>query len=205
MCRSRNLGLLAAKGELQTYLDDDNWIEPTFVAEAIAFFKDNPSCFYSMTRQYRRRDVVKDGQTIRQGKPFISPDIGTSIESLLLQKSLFDSNGFVHRLCSFQWNPNYRIFADYEFLLQCVNRWGCTAFKLNPQILVNYIQKSTGVVGRSNYGEWASELEAICVNQDQYGSSVANLITEVLASQANKYYILQNNGVKISGFAQKLC
>ena len=162
LCHARNLGLNGSSGNLIAYLDDDNAIAPQFVAQTKRFMGESPSIRCSMAQQWRRRDVVQDGLVVKSGKPFISPIAGCSIEALISQQALFDSNGFVHyRQDSPLWNPCFKVFADYAFFLSCLGHWGRKSFKLQETLLVHYVQRSDGVIGRSGYGEWAIELERI--------------------------------------------
>ena len=178
LCYARNLGLDAAGGDIVSYLDDDNSIAPEFVASMRQYFEQHPNVRYSMARQQRRRDVIRNGIVIRQGKPFVSPSNCCSLQQLLWQQEIFDSNGFVHyRSNAPRWNPQFQVFADYEYLLQSACIWGEGGFGLNNSILVNYIQSSIGIIGSSNYEQWATELSLIVSNQ------------------AN-YFILQNNAVE---------
>ncbi|UJB73388.1 glycosyltransferase (plasmid) [Acaryochloris sp. 'Moss Beach'] len=157
LCIARNLGIESATGEYVCYLDDDNSLRPNFVATLINWIEQQPQCRFFLPQQWRRRDVFKDGQVIRQGTPFVSPNPETTCEDLITQRSLFDSNGFTHQsLESPQWDPRYRIFCDYQFFLQCADQCNCAWGKdliFNPEILVNYIQ-TTG-------GEWARELQQL--------------------------------------------
>lgn len=162
LCYARNLGLRFASSNLITYLDDDNTIASTFVETVQQLFQQHPSIQCSMVQQWRRRDLVEGDRLVRAGVPFISPSAEVIVQDLLIQRELFDSNGFVHRRqSSLQWNPQHRIFADYEFLLQCLSLWGQDSFRLLPAVLVNYVQRSDGIIGQSSYGEWAEELRQI--------------------------------------------
>lgn len=159
LCAARNLGLLIATGEIVAYLDDDNAIAPSFVAEIKAFFQQNPHIRCCMVQQHRRRNIIQNGQLIKQGEPFISPASSSTAKDLIQHKALFDSNGFAHfRENAPSWNPEYKVFADYEYFLQCIDRWGSDRFSILPTILVDYVQTSEGVIGRSTYSEWAREL-----------------------------------------------
>jgi hypothetical protein len=47
------------------------------------------------------------------------------LSTLITQRSLFESNGFTHyRADAPRWNPDYRMFADYEFFLGRLRQWG---------------------------------------------------------------------------------
>ncbi|KYC34537.1 glycosyl transferase family A [Scytonema hofmannii PCC 7110] len=166
LCHARNAGLEAATGELISYLDDDNNLTPKFIATTSEFFRQYPTVKYCMTAQQRRRDVTKDGKIIRQGKTFLSPSHAEcSLAELISQKEIFDSNGFTHYWKNApKWNSNYRVFADYEYLLQCINVWGRQGFQINSIPLVNYIQSSEGIIGSSSYQEWAEELSRLIEN-----------------------------------------
>jgi glycosyltransferase involved in cell wall biosynthesis len=169
LCYARNLGLDAAGGAIVSYLDDDNSIAPEFVASMRQYFEQYPNIRYSMARQQRRRDVIRNGSVVRQGKSFVSPSNCCSLQQLLWQQEIFDSNGFVHyRSNAPRWNPQFQVFADYEYLLQCACIWGEGGFGLNNSILVNYIQSSIGIIGSSNYEQWATELSLIVSNQANY-------------------------------------
>jgi glycosyltransferase involved in cell wall biosynthesis len=166
LCHTRNAGLETATGELISYLDDDNSLAPKFIASTREFFRQHPTVKYCMTAQQRRRDVIKDRKIIRQGKTFLSPSHAEcSLTELISQKEIFDSNGFTHyRKNAPQWNPNYKVFADYEYLLQGINVWGRQSFQINSIPLVNYIQSSEGIIGSSSYQEWAEELSRLIEN-----------------------------------------
>jgi len=197
--RARNLGLNEASGDLIAYLDDDNAIDPQFVERTKRFMGDNPSIRCSMAQQWRRRDVVQGGQVVKSGKPFISPVAGCSVEALIIQKALFDSNGFVHyRQDSPQWNPNFKVFADYQFFLQCLEHWGRDSFKLHESLLVHYVQRSDGVIGRSGYGEWAMELERIVMEHERCLELDEAIGLEKLVEEWRHW---QQQGKRLSGFA----
>ncbi len=187
LCYARNLGLDAAGGDIVSYLDDDNSIAPEFVASMRQYFEQHPNVRYSMARQQRRRDVIRNGSVIRQGKPFVSPSNCCSLQQLLWQQEIFDSNGFVHyRSNAPRWNPQFKVFADYEYLLQCACIWGEGGFGLNNSILVNYIQSSIGIIGSSNYEQWATELSLIVSNQANYFILQDNAV-EPLEQLVNTY------------------
>lgn len=169
LCHARNLGLTSARGDLIAYLDDDNTIAPEFVAATQQFFEQHPTVMCSMTQQWRRRDQVEGDRLIRSGLPFVSPTATATVVDLLTQRELFDSNGFTHRRQNApQWNPTYRIFADYEYFLQCLSRWGRDRFRLHPAVLVEYVQRSDGIIGRSSYRDWAIELQFLLDQVDGY-------------------------------------
>jgi glycosyltransferase involved in cell wall biosynthesis len=170
LCHARNLGLDVATGDWVACLDDDNALEPEFVAAMIKLFEEQPSLRCCFPQQLRRRDVIKDGVIVRQGKPFISPSDRCVSSTLLQQQELFDSNGFTHyrRGCP-GWNPAYRVFADYEYFLQSLTLWGSDSFQVYEQVLVNYVQTSDGIIGKSGYEEWAEELAAIVKQPERYG------------------------------------
>lgn len=200
LCHARNLGLAAAEGEIVAYLDDDNTLAQDFVGETLKFFQDNPALKCSMVQQSRRRDVVRNGKVNKRGKPFVAPSAHTDTRALIRQEELFDSNGFAHyRQDAPQWNPEYRIFADYEYFLQCVSLWGCSSFKLNPQILVNYVQSSDGVIGKSNYQSWATELQAIYERKEQY-SVLQQLNLQFFSELIRKYESKHHQGRSLPAF-----
>lgn len=180
LCHARNLGLAAAGGNLIAYLDDDNAIAPEFVEATCRFFDQHPTIMSSMVQQRRRRDKVNGAHLIQSGQTFVAPSVGTTIGDLVLQRELFDSNGFTHRrLTAPLWNPNCRIFADYEYLLRCISRWGRESFELNKAVLVDYVQRSDGIIGQSSYQDWAIDIEQILDNAGDY-SALTTLEQQVL-------------------------
>jgi glycosyltransferase involved in cell wall biosynthesis len=195
----RNYGLEAATGDIICYLDDDNSLHPAYVEGIKAFFR-NPKIKCSMARQSRHRDVYQDGMLIRQGKSFVSPDVDCTVEDLILHRQLFDSNGFAHlRSGAPKWNPDYRIFVDYEFFLRCLDYWGSESFALNPEVLVDYVQSSEGIIGRSTYGDWAEEIDRLCAS-GHYPLLDPERIIRLLAL-AESWRERQGQGV--SAFAKK--
>ncbi len=169
LCHARNLGLDVATAELITYLDDDNSFHPEFVATVRQLFLCCSQIRYVMNQQHRRRDVISNGKIIRTSKPFVSPSAKCDIQKLIRHKEIFDSNGFTHyRKNAPRWNPVFKVFADYEYLLQCIEIWGKDAFKFNDLVLINYIQSSKGTIGSSTYNEWAEELTLICRRYHHY-------------------------------------
>lgn len=200
LCAARNLGLQAASGDLVCYLDDDNSLNPNFMEEAIAFFENNSTITYSMTRQHRGRNVVEKGQLVKSGQTFTSPTPECQITDLLSMKQLFDSNGFVHcRHHAPIWNPELQVFADYEYLLQCASIWGRSGFQLNPLVLVNYIQTNEGIIGQSNYQQWCEELEYIWKNREAY-AVFESLSPDFLLDSIEKY--LNKNAARLTAFTQ---
>ena len=167
----RNRGIVMAQGNIVTYLDDDNTFKPNFVAETIAFFEHHSQVNYAMPIQQRRRDVIRDGVVVKRGKEFFSPTSDCTVEELISHQQLIDSNGFAHRNTrdlSLTWNPELKVYIDYEFLLKCICHWGEESFRINPSILVDYVQTNQGMIGKSNYQDWAKEIEWIIDHQEFY-------------------------------------
>lgn len=190
LAHARNQGLKNASGDIVCYLDDDNSLYPGYVAAVKAFFRSpknqakssNAQVAFSMVQQSRRRNVYENGLLIRQGKAFISPTTGTSLADLVLHRQLFDSNGFAHlRRDAPSWNPGYRIFVDYEYFLRCISSWGVDSFRILESILVEYVQSSEGIIGRSNYGDWAEEIDQLCANASLYPSMGSRDIDSLLS------------------------
>ena len=164
LCHARNAGLEAARGDVVAYLDDDNSLDPHFAAQTLQFFHAHPEIECCLPQQRRQRISSK-----KQGKPFISPTTNCTLPELIRHDQLFDSNGFTHRRVGApRWNPEFRIFCDYEYFLQSLGLWGTGAFAVQPEVLVNYVQTTAGVIGQSRYGDWAQELESICNRKEDY-------------------------------------
>jgi glycosyltransferase involved in cell wall biosynthesis len=165
LAHGRNCGLEASSGSIVCYLDDDNSLYSGYVAAVKAFFQSNPQTSFSMVQQSRHRDVYQDGLLISKGKTFTSPSADCTVQDLILHRQLFDSNGFAHlRSGAPSWNPDYRIFVDYEYFLCCLGCWGFDDFALCPKVLVDYVQSSEGIIGRSTYGDWAEEINRLCAS-----------------------------------------
>jgi hypothetical protein len=129
----------------------------------------NSQTKFAIPLQKRSRQVWQNGGIVSQGKTFISPHLNTNISDLICQHQLFDSNGFTHYKANApSWDPKYRIYCDYEYFLQCIDVWGYNSFSLNYQPLVEYVQSSQGIIGQSNYGDWAIELKQILDNRLNY-------------------------------------
>ena len=111
----------------------------------------------------------------------------------------FHSNGFVHhRENAPRWNPDYRVFADYEFFLRCLWQWGRDGFRLHEAVLVNYVQRSDGVIGQSGYGEWARELAALVRIQQDYLAPEEAIALKQLVEE---WMLMHQQGKSLSGFA----
>lgn len=208
LAHGRNCGLEASTGDVVCYLDDDNSLAPDYSAVVKAFFRSpraqakasNSQASFAMVQQSRHRDVHMNGQLIRQGKTFISPDADCTVEDLILHRQLFDSNGFAHlRSGAPSWNPDYRIFIDYEYFLRCLGCWGAEGFALVPEVLVDYVQSSEGIIGRSKYVEWADEIDRLCVSS-QYPILDSRSIME-LSNLARSWR--ERRGQAISAFKPK--
>lgn len=193
LCIARNLGIEIASSNYVCYLDDDNSFRPTFIATVLNWIEQYPHSRFILPQQWRRRDVIKNGQIIKQGKPFISPSADATLNDLVSQKALFDSNGFVHRqINSLCWNPHYRVFSDYEFFLQCLSQCNPTQgedFLIKPEVLINYIQTTDGIIGQSGYGDWANELQQLYENRLAYsmlGEEWANWMPQAIEKYQQK-------------------
>lgn len=197
LSHGRNLGLSLASSEVVTYLDDDNQFDPDFVSETIKFYQDHSNCSYSMTTQRRNRHVLKDGQIVKAGREFISPEKNCTLTDLVTHQQLFDSNGFSHlRFAAPDWNPNLRIYVDYDYLLRCISLWGRSSFLLNSQVLVDYTQTNEGVIGRSSYQDWGEELEQIYQNLANYKvllSYEVDILRSLIAKYKRSSYGTDNN------------
>lgn len=202
LCHGRNLGIKLAKNNLIAYLDDDNALASSFVAATTDFMAANPQIKFALPLQKRSRQVWQNGHIVVRGQTFISPKIDSTIADLVCHRELFDSNGFTH-YCEDAplWNPNYRIYCDYEYFLQCLSQWGGDCFCLNSQPLVEYIQSNQGVIGQSNYGDWAKELKQILDNAENYQILDDNCeYLECLHSLQNKYELKHEKQLNIPAF-----
>ncbi len=126
LCYARNLGLLEARGPWVVYLDDDHQIGPDFVGDLLARIESDPGLRFGVTGQLRRDSGGRD-----QHWPAAEINALDLIRSAQPGSRLgFDANGFFHlRSRSPRWNPEYRLYRDVEYLLQCVDRWGEGAFR----------------------------------------------------------------------------
>lgn len=209
LCHGRNLGIELAQNELVVYLDDDNALYPNFTAQMTDFMKANPEIRFALPLQKRNRQVWHNGAVVSQGKDFISPKANSSIDDLICHRELFDSNGFTHyRIEAPLWNPNYRVYCDYEYFLQCLSSWICDRvanvqqrFAINPLPLVEYIQSNQGIIGQSDYESWANELRQILANYQDYQLLVNNPeYLQSLKSLKDKYLKKYCSGLNLPAF-----
>lgn len=182
LCHSRNIALQEASGDIVAYLDDDNQLAPSFSADTKMFFKQQPSVRCLIPKQIRRRNIVGHGQLLKKGKSFVSPEPNTTIWDFVVQKALFDSNGFTHYKDNApQWNLGFKIFCDYEYFLSCLNQWGMKSFSIASNANVFYTQTSEGIIGQSTYQEWADELSRICDYSFNYSAINEEVLTTLKA------------------------
>lgn len=168
-CNARNLGLEQSSGELLGFLDDDNYIYASYVKTMLQHFESDPTISMAMPIQDRRRDVYHDGKLIRRGKDFIGPRLDATNRDFVMGNAMFDSNGFIHkRNKSTKFNENLLILADYEYLLRCFSEFGLGAFSLCHKHLIEYIQTTEGIIGKSSWADWLSELNYIWENRSDY-------------------------------------
>ncbi len=168
---SRNLGLDEASGDLVSFLDDDNSFSDTFVAKMLLHFERHPEIMMSVPVRRQRRDVYRNGKRVRKGKEFTRPLPGATNEDFVKGSfnAFFDSNGFVHRRnATVRFNPNLLIMSDHEYLLQCFSLWGLNSLGIWNEELVDYVQSSEGIIGRSSFEDEWQEWDYIWKNRVDY-------------------------------------
>ncbi|BDS10246.1 glycosyltransferase family 2 protein [Aureispira anguillae] len=168
---ARNLGLDQASSELICFLDDDNSLAPSFIADMVDFFAKHKEISMCTPIRRQRRDSYRDGLRIKTGKEFFRPSLDAIPQDFVqnLPKAWFDSNGFTHRKQEqIRFNPNTLIMSDYEYLLQCFSIWGLHSLAILPKELVLYIQTNEGIIGQSTFSDWLKEFEFIQQNSAQY-------------------------------------
>jgi hypothetical protein len=98
------------------------------------------------------------------------------------------------------WNPNYKIFCDYEYFLRCLNVYRLDSIKLCSKVQVIYTQTNEGVIGKSNYKEWAEEIYRLCRSSISY-----NILNEealnILKNHAIRWESKHNKDSIIEAFA----
>ncbi len=163
LCAGKNLAIEHSRAEIIGYIDDDNRIYPSYTSNIVRAFKEN-KCSYLMAQQNRWKYIYESDQLIRREGPHLSPISQCELKDLVIpnKNSYFDSNGFAHlkKSCP-QWDTNYRVFCDYTYLLNSIQSWGEEGFHFLEIDLVDYIQTTNGVIGTSNYSDWAQEFKNI--------------------------------------------
>ena len=204
LCHGRNLGISLAQNELVTYLDDDNALYPDLVASMTSFMA-GKEIRLALPLQTRSRQVWQNGVRVVRGKTFISPLPDSNVDDLICHRELVDSNGMTHTLFNApRWNPNYKIYCDYEYFLQCLSLWGSASFKLNPLLLVEYIQSNQGIIGQSDYGSWSTELKQILANHKSYSVLGINPEYEkALVSLEKRYSQKHRSKQNIPAFSER--
>jgi glycosyltransferase involved in cell wall biosynthesis len=191
LCHARNKGLSLASGDFVVYLDDDNELLPNFVEWFKFQVKKEPYVKVFIPQQLRRRNIVKAEKIVKLGKEFVSPSSNSTLSDLITQKELFDSNGFIHyRENAPIWNPKYKIFCDYEYFLQSLNIYEPDKFKICHDIEVIYTQTNEGIIGKSNYQDWAKEIIYLCDSSSYYrvlDEEVLKNLRKIAARWNNKY------------------
>ena len=100
------------------------------------------------------------------------------------------------------WNPELKIYIDYEFLLKCICHWGRESFRINLSVLVDYIQTNQGIIGKSNYQNWAKEIEWIIDRKEFYPClNENNILTLILLK--DKYFSRHQEFQQIEAFADR--
>jgi glycosyltransferase involved in cell wall biosynthesis len=163
LCAGKNLAIANAKTDLIGYIDDDNVLYPNYSQEIVKAFKEK-NCSYLMAQQNRWKHIYSGDNLIRKEGPHLSPIPNSTLKDLVIpnKNSYFDSNGFAHRKTNAPlWDLEYKIFCDYTYLLNSIRTWGVDSFHFLEEDLVDYIQTSNGVIGSSNYTEWAEEFSRI--------------------------------------------
>jgi glycosyltransferase involved in cell wall biosynthesis len=201
LAHGRNLGLACASHDWVCYLDDDNSFEPNFVEESLEFVAGHSEAACVITQQSRRRDVCVGGQVVKRGSVFLSATVPCDIHSFMTQQAIFDSNGFIHRRDrQIQWNPDHRVFLDYEYFLRYLSVCWIDRCLIHWQPLVNYIQSSTGIIGSSNYREWAIELDAILHSASAHYPVLDVNSINLLNQLSQKYWQKAQQGNVIPAF-----
>ena len=206
LCHGRNLGIELAQNEFVTYLDDDNAIHPDFVAEMTAFISADTNIKLAIPLQERSRQVWQDDRVVVRSQTFISPSHKCNLKDLVTHRELLDSNGLTHTVADApSWNPQYRIYCDYEYFLQCLGFWGSNCFRLLSKPLVEYVQSNQGIIGQSGYESWASELKQIAATSDKYPILKGNpQYISAISSLADQYYKKHCSGLNIPAFSKRI-
>jgi glycosyltransferase involved in cell wall biosynthesis len=204
---SRNLGLDEAKGDLISFLDDDNILHAAFVETMSRHFDAHPEMMMSVPVRRQRRDVYRNGECVRKGKEFLRPSPGATNEDFVKsnRNAWFDSNGFVHRRAdAIRFNPNLLVLSDYEYLLQCFSLWGLEALLVYPEELVHYVQTNEGIIGQSTFEDEWREREFIWENRAKYGIFTAVAPEPWLRDQIEEAKARALSGESLPGFPKEM-
>jgi MoaA/NifB/PqqE/SkfB family radical SAM enzyme len=148
---ARNIGIRASAGALILPLDADDWISPTYVAEAVAVLRDNPSvsivysdAHYSRLGLVRARDYDFSTLLYANQLSYCS----------LFKRAVFDDTG--------GYRDNVRGVEDWDFWVAAGSKGHFG--KRIPRPLFHYTESDSGVFAQDVAGNLESKFAQIVLN-----------------------------------------
>lgn len=166
--RARNIGIEKSKGDIISYLDNDDELAEKFCERMVEVFKKHPNKLYCLPNLNKRKElynskrelVTREGEISSWGENVIAEDI-------YFRKAKVQTNGFSHRRevtsdSSIRWDENIPIAHDLDFLMQIIEKYPKDFIYLK-QVLGSYTQRYglDGVLANSTFEERANDFEYI--------------------------------------------
>ena len=94
--------------------------------------------------------------------------------------------------------------ATTNIFFRAKRKWGSSCFSINSQPLVEYIQSNQGIIGQSNYGDWAKELQRIIDDVENYRILTDNPeYLKCLQALQDKYELKQQKKLNLPAFKER--
>ncbi|MGI8547916.1 MAG: glycosyltransferase family 2 protein [Gemmatimonadaceae bacterium] len=132
---ARNTGMLAARGALIALLDGDDWWEPDFLAEQVAFLANNPDVHLVYADAWIEGDPLAIGRTYMQFYPSVGD---VTLHSLLVgQCSVIPSAVVARRdtmIAAGMFDDKLRVAEDLDMWLRLAKQGTRMAYQCKPLI-----------------------------------------------------------------------
>ena len=153
--QARNRAIKKSSGELIAFLDCDDWWEKNYLSSREKYFNDTKiDFFYSNTNIFyekNKRSKLYRKFTLPSGNIFssLSKDYFVIISGIIFRRELFLKFG--------QFNENYNIIGDYDFVMKISKNCSAHATNLpllNYRIHENNFLKNNNELYYEEYKDW---------------------------------------------------